>query len=310
MLRIDEAERLAGFKADWATVLDHFSRPHFFPLTPYAPRFPPMKLKQLPDDFFVEEVTEVSRADKGPLRCTAWRNAAGPRPTPCRPCAGAGGSKPDASPTAGSRTATPGPSRSHHPPRPGPRPPPPRRHGDASRLDRRPVHVARHPLQPLPADVRDLTPGGGPRRARPGTRAVESMPNYFDDQRFGSVAGEGQEFIARLLVRGRFEDALHCVTAPHEFDRGPQKKEKASCARAGAIGRVEGAAAARPRPQPGRLPARPPRRLPRRRGPAAAGAARPVPVGVPEPFMEPDAGAVADGTASAGTAAAGRSAAG
>ncbi len=56
---------------------------------------------------------------------------------------------------------------------------------------------------------------------------MEGVPNYFDDQRFGSVAGEGQEFIARLLVRGRFEDALRlALTAPYEFDRGPQKKEK------------------------------------------------------------------------------------
>ncbi len=57
---------------------------------------------------------------------------------------------------------------------------------------------------------------------------MEGVPNYYDDQRFGSVAGEGQEFIARLLVRGRFEDALRlALTAPYEYDRGPQKQEKA-----------------------------------------------------------------------------------
>src|SRR5207248_10899751 len=66
-------------------------------------------------------------------------------------------------------------------------------------------------------------------RARPALDriAADGVPNYFDDQRFGSVAGEGSEFIARLLVRGRFEDALRlALTAPYEFDRADQKKVK------------------------------------------------------------------------------------
>jgi tRNA pseudouridine13 synthase len=46
------------------------------------------------------------------------------------------------------------------------------------------------------------------------------LPNYFDDQRFGSVTGEGGEFIARLLVRGQFEAALRlALAAPYEYDR-------------------------------------------------------------------------------------------
>jgi tRNA pseudouridine13 synthase len=57
--------------------------------------------------------------------------------------------------------------------------------------------------------------------------AGEGVPNYFDDQRFGSVSGEGGEFIARLLVKGRFEDALRlALTAPYEYDRAAQKDEK------------------------------------------------------------------------------------
>jgi tRNA pseudouridine13 synthase len=53
------------------------------------------------------------------------------------------------------------------------------------------------------------------------------VPNYFDDQRFGSVSGPGGEFIARHLVRGEFEAALRlALTAPYEHDRAPQKKEK------------------------------------------------------------------------------------
>jgi tRNA pseudouridine13 synthase len=57
--------------------------------------------------------------------------------------------------------------------------------------------------------------------------AAEGAPNYFDDQRFGSVAGEGEEFIGRLVVRGRFEEALKlALTGPYEHDRAAQKQEK------------------------------------------------------------------------------------
>lgn len=54
------------------------------------------------------------------------------------------------------------------------------------------------------------------------------FPNYFDDQRFGSVAA-GQQFPAKEMVRGRYEEALRLIlTAPYEHDRRPQKKEKAT----------------------------------------------------------------------------------
>ncbi len=74
--------------------------------------------------------------------------------------------------------------------------------------------------------------------------AAEGVPNYFDDQRFGSVAapsplplsptgergrgeGVGEEFIARLLVRGQFEEALKlALTGRYEHDRAEQKQEK------------------------------------------------------------------------------------
>lgn len=66
-----------------------------------------------------------------------------------------------------------------------------------------------------------------------GRQAVEDVrqfgvPNYFDDQRFGSVA-PGGEFVAKLMVLGQFEDALKlALTAPYEHDRAPQKREKAA----------------------------------------------------------------------------------
>jgi tRNA pseudouridine13 synthase len=56
---------------------------------------------------------------------------------------------------------------------------------------------------------------------------LDGVPNYFDDQRFGSV-GENGQFVARLLVQGRLEDALRLALAgPYEHDRQAQKKEKA-----------------------------------------------------------------------------------
>jgi tRNA pseudouridine13 synthase len=52
------------------------------------------------------------------------------------------------------------------------------------------------------------------------------VPNYFDDQRFGSVA-DGGSFMARSLLLGDAESALRiALTAPYRFDRAAQKQEK------------------------------------------------------------------------------------
>jgi tRNA pseudouridine13 synthase len=76
--------------------------------------------------------------------------------------------------------------------------------------------------------LRDLPPDARPAiEARLQLLAREGVPNYFDDQRFGSVAGADGEFIARLLVKGQFEEALRlALAAPYEHDRAPVKKEK------------------------------------------------------------------------------------
>ena len=53
------------------------------------------------------------------------------------------------------------------------------------------------------------------------------VPNYFDDQRFGSVSFDGG-FVAREMVLGNFEGALKlALAAPYEHDRAEAKKEKA-----------------------------------------------------------------------------------
>jgi tRNA pseudouridine13 synthase len=52
------------------------------------------------------------------------------------------------------------------------------------------------------------------------------FPNYFDDQRFGSV-GEPPEFVAKEMVFGRYEKALQlALAAPYAFDRADAKAEK------------------------------------------------------------------------------------
>jgi tRNA pseudouridine13 synthase len=55
----------------------------------------------------------------------------------------------------------------------------------------------------------------------------EGLPNYFDDQRFGSVGASG-EFIAHAWLRGAHERALELALAePNPFDRSGVKKQKA-----------------------------------------------------------------------------------
>src|SRR5262249_6359958 len=67
-------------------------------------------------------------------------------------------------------------------------------------------------------------------------RALEEVrscgvPNYYADQRFGSVA-HGGEFVAKQIILGEYETALqNALTAPYAFERSTQKKEKAALRR-------------------------------------------------------------------------------
>lgn len=58
------------------------------------------------------------------------------------------------------------------------------------------------------------------------------VPNYFDDQRFGSVTGPGGEFIGRLLVKGKFEEALKlALTGAYAHDNAAARAEKEALVR-------------------------------------------------------------------------------
>ena len=55
--------------------------------------------------------------------------------------------------------------------------------------------------------------------------ASVGVPNYFDDQRFGSLTGTA--FIAREMVLGNFEAALRlALIEPYAFDRPAERREK------------------------------------------------------------------------------------
>ena len=85
------------------------------------------------------------------------------------------------------------------------------------------------------------------------------LPNYFDDQRFGSV-GEPPEFVAKEMVLGHFERALWlALAAPYEFDRAGEQTREGTPARAmGRLARAQGSTSQGACAEPGRLPRSPP----------------------------------------------------
>lgn len=75
--------------------------------------------------------------------------------------------------------------------------------------------------------LRDLGPGEV-RRVEEGLArlAAEGVPNYFDQQRFGSV-GESGEFVARAWCVGDWERAIWLAVAdPNSHDRPQQRAER------------------------------------------------------------------------------------
>jgi len=75
--------------------------------------------------------------------------------------------------------------------------------------------------------IRDLSAEEAAAAAARAKKIPETgLPNYFDDQRFGSLRG-ADEFIARLLIEERFEEALKiAVASPGRGDHGAQKRKK------------------------------------------------------------------------------------
>lgn len=69
-------------------------------------------------------------------------------------------------------------------------------------------------------------------QAQTATQAIDQIqrcgiPNYFDDQRFGSVSAAG-EFVAQPWIAGNYERSIWLTFAePHPFDSSSEKQEKA-----------------------------------------------------------------------------------
>jgi tRNA pseudouridine13 synthase len=188
-----------------------------------------MKLKQQPDDFRVEEITDVAPSDAGPfalyrMEKRGWTTpdalAALRRRWRIEPRRiSYGGLKDRHAATVQYLTIFHGPRRGLH-------------HQDVivTYLGQTTRPYTSHDIHRnrFALTLRDLSDAAKEQATAVLPRlTAEGVPNYFDDQRFGSVAGQGQEFIARLLVRGQFEDALRLALAgPYEYDRNEQKKEK------------------------------------------------------------------------------------
>jgi len=63
--------------------------------------------------------------------------------------------------------------------------------------------------------------------ARARETAAIGFPDYYDDQRFGSLRGTGGRFIAESLLRGDFEDALRLALAsPAAEDRSAARRRR------------------------------------------------------------------------------------
>src|SRR5436190_3343632 len=187
-----------------------------------------MKLKQSPDDFQVEEITSVVAGDEGPfalyrLTKTGWS-------TPDALAAvrrrwqldlrrlSYGGLKDRHARTTQYLTIFKGPRRNltHHGIEV--------RYLGQTTSAYTSADIARNRFQLLLREIKE--------EERPAIEgrlaqiAAQGVPNYFDDQRFGSAGPEG--FMARHLVLGQFEQALRlALTAPYEHDRAAQKEEKA-----------------------------------------------------------------------------------
>ncbi len=75
--------------------------------------------------------------------------------------------------------------------------------------------------------MRDMSEEETARAGRAAGHArADGIPNYFDDQRFGSVSSSG-EFIGRAWIEENYERCLWLALAePHPADRSGEKKEK------------------------------------------------------------------------------------
>lgn len=177
-----------------------------------------MKIKQRPEDFVVRELNRI-RIEPGPFalyRLEKWdigtieavRNVAQKWKIPRREIS-FGGLKDRHARTEQVVSIRGGPERDYE--------------GSSFRMkylgrSREPVGRDSFDANAFTIVVRDLD--GIP-------KIPETVPNYFDDQRFGSLRGTDGEFIGRALVRGDVEKALKlAIASPAPEDRKKTRETK------------------------------------------------------------------------------------
>jgi tRNA pseudouridine13 synthase len=187
-----------------------------------------MKLKCRPEDFLVEELPEVQTREQGPytfyrltkrgigtleaveLIARGW-NLAGRQIS-------YGGLKDKHAVTVQYLTIAAGPS---HP-------------FQTKGIELEPLGKVVRPYGPgqfrgnrFQVVIRDLKPPEAEQiQSTAGAIAAQGLPNYFDDQRFGSV-GYSRRFIGHAWLVGDHEDALRLALAePNPFDRSGVKRQK------------------------------------------------------------------------------------
>lgn len=187
-----------------------------------------MKLKQTPDDFRVEELTDAKPDGDGPFAFYRLHKVGWTTPDALQAIArrwdlhfnqfGYGGLKDRHADTTQYLTILHGPQRD---------------------LSHQRIELTYLGRRYEPYNSRDITANRFGVVVRALSEADEThlqrmsdevagcgVPNYFDDQRFGSVTADGR-FVAKELVHGRFEEALKlALMSEYEFDKADQKEEK------------------------------------------------------------------------------------
>ncbi len=189
-----------------------------------------MKLKRLPDDFQVEEIPLIRGGDRG--RFSFYRltkrglgtlealEAIRRRWNLASRQIHYGGLKDRHAVTVQYLSIVDGPDRAMH----------------QENFDLKPLGRLEHPYGPshfcgnrFTVVLRNLNDRSVEQALRAlGELPVDGLPNYFDDQRFGSV-GHGGEFIAQAWLTGNHERALWLsIAEPNLSDRPDTRAEKAT----------------------------------------------------------------------------------
>ncbi len=188
-----------------------------------------MKVKQLPEDFRVEEVSRLEPGEKGDFSLYRLSKSGIGTPEAVRLLTRAWRLRQGDVAFAGlkDRYGLTGQTISV---RHGPRRNLAGRGFKLNYLGRSPRPAARGTIEAnrFRIVLRDLDAGGAERVGRRARRAAEDgFPNYYDDQRFGSLRGTGGAFVARALLDEDYEEALRlAVACPAREDRSRTRRRR------------------------------------------------------------------------------------